>query len=196
MVAPTRDNIASLHQEVMLLSHLVDDLQELALVEAGQLRLNKQSTDLIQVVDKALAICHPEAESKGINLKAILPPDLPLIYVDQERLGQVLRNLLDNALAYTPASGNISIEAKCKNGMVEVNVRDTGIGIAPEHLPFIFERFYRVDKSRTRSTGGAGLGLAIVKQIIETQGGHVSVDSALERGTIISFSLPTINQMG
>jgi signal transduction histidine kinase len=79
---------------------------------------------------------------------------------------------------------------------VEVSVRDTGIGIAPEHLPFVFERFYRADKSRTRTTGGAGLGLAIVKQIIEAQGGHVFIESALESGTTISFTLPTSNNMG
>ncbi|MFZ0534524.1 MAG: ATP-binding protein [Anaerolineales bacterium] len=196
VLVPTPENIASVHQEVMLLSHLVDDLQELELIEAGQLRLNKQSIDLDQEVEKAIAVTQQEADAKGIHLNAIIPHDLPLVYGDPERLGQVLRNLLENALAYTPASGNVSVVAHREDGVVEVSVRDTGIGIAPEHLPFVFERFYRADKSRTRTTGGAGLGLAIVKQIIEAQGGHVFIESALESGTKISFTLPISNNMG
>ena len=190
------ENIASLHQEVMLLNHLVDDLQELALVEAGQLRLAQRSTDLTQVVEQALATYRPQADSKRISLNAVIDPDLPFVFADPERIRQVLRNLLDNALAYTPGRGNVSIEAGCHNGMVAVRVRDTGSGIAPEHLPFIFERFYRADKSRTRSTGGAGLGLAIVRQIVEAQGGHVSIDSTLEKGTAVTFTLSKISETG
>jgi signal transduction histidine kinase len=196
VLAPTPENIVSLHQEIMVLSHLVDDLQELSLIEAGQLRLNKQSTALDQEVKKVITITQQEADAKGIRLNANIPHDLPPVYVDPECLAQVLRNLLENALAYTPAEGNVFVEAQCENGLVEVSVRDTGIGIAPEHLPFIFERFYRADKSRTRITGGAGLGLAIVKHLIEAQGGHVFVDSVMDRGTMISFTLPTSNNMG
>jgi len=196
VLAPSPESIASLHQEVMLLSHLVDDLQELSLIEAGQLRLNKQTTDLDQEVRKAITITQQEADAKGIRLKTNIPNDLPWVYADPERLAQVLRNLLENALAYTPAEGDVMVEAHRENGLVEVSVRDTGIGIAPEHLPYIFERFYRADKSRTRITGGAGLGLAIVKHIIEAQGGQVFVESVLERGTTISFTLPTSNNVG
>jgi signal transduction histidine kinase len=195
VVVPTPESIASLHQEVMLLSHLVDDLQELALVEAGQLRLERRSTDLDQVVEKALSITRQEADAKGISLNASIPPDLPPVFADPERLGQVLRNLLDNALVYTPPSGNVSVEARCENGMVEVFVRDSGIGIAPEHLPYVFERFYRADKSRTRSTGGAGLGLAIVKQLVEAQGGRVVIESTLEKGTMVTFTMPTAGDL-
>ena len=128
---------------------------------------------------------------KGISLKAEIPPDLPLVSVDPERLKQVLRNLLENSLAYTPEHGNVCIEAHPHNGMVQVSVQDTGVGIASEHLPYIFERFYRADRSRTRSTGGAGIGLAIVKKIVEAHGGQVSVESVLEKGTTINFTLPT-----
>ena len=190
VLVPTPASIASLHEDVMLLNHLVDDLQELALVEAGQIRLEKRSTELDRVVEKALTITNQEASSKGVTLNASVPPGLPTVYADPERLGQVLRNLLDNALAYTPSGGNISVGAATKNGMVEVWVGDTGIGIAPEHLPYIFERFYRADKSRTRSTGGAGLGLAIVKQLIEAQGGCVAIESTLDKGTKVTFTLP------
>jgi signal transduction histidine kinase len=191
IVDPTPENISSLHQEVMLLNRLVDDLQELAMVEAGQLRLNILPIDLEAEVEKTIAITQPEADIKGISLKANIPPDMPLLSVDPERLKQVLRNLLENSLAYTPQNGNISIEAHPQNGLVQVSVQDNGIGIAPEHLPYVFERFYRADRSRTRSTGGAGLGLAIVKKIIEAHGGQVSIESMLEKGTTITFTLPT-----
>jgi signal transduction histidine kinase len=191
VVEPTPENIASLHQEVMLLNHLVDDLQELALVEGGQLRLNQQPIQLGDEVNKTICITQPEADIKGISLTANIPPDLPVVSVDPERLKQVLRNLLENSLAYTPEHGNVCIEAQSQNGMVEVSVKDSGIGIAPDHLPYIFERFYRADRSRTRSTGGAGLGLAIVKKIIEAHGGQVSAESVLEKGTTINFTLPT-----
>ncbi|MFZ2096417.1 MAG: ATP-binding protein, partial [Anaerolineales bacterium] len=191
IVVPTPENIASLHQEVMLLNHLVDDLQELALVEAGQLRLNKQPIQLDAEVEKTIAITQPEADVKGISLKTNISSDLPLVSVDPERLKQVLRNLLENSLVYTPENGDISIEAQAHNGMVQVKVQDTGIGIGPEHLPYVFERFYRADRSRTRSTGGAGLGLAIVKKIVEAHGGQVSIESILEKGTTVTFTLPT-----
>jgi signal transduction histidine kinase len=191
IVVPTPENISSLHQEVMLLNHLVDDLQELALVEAGQLRLNKQPIQLDAEVKKTIAITQPEADVKGISLKTKISSDLPLVSVDPERLKQVLRNLLENSLVYTPENGDISIEAQAHNGMVQVKVQDTGIGIGPEHLPYVFERFYRADRSRTRSTGGAGLGLAIVKKIIEAHGGQVSIESILEKGTTVTFTLPT-----
>jgi len=147
-------------------------------------------------ITKPFSPREPLADGKGISLNAVIDPDLPFVFADPERVRQVLRNLLDNALAYTPSSGNVSIEAGCHNGMVAVSVRDTGSGIAPEHLPFIFERFYRVDKSRTRSTGGAGLGLAIVRQIVEAQGGQVSIDSTLEKGTAVTFTLPKISDTG
>jgi two-component system sensor histidine kinase BaeS len=176
----------------MLLNHLVDDLQELALVEGSQLRLNQQSVQLSDEVNKTISITQPEADMKGINLKANIPPDLPAVSVDPERLKQVLRNLLENSLAYTPEHGNVYIEAHSQNGMVQVSVKDSGIGIAPDHLPYIFERFYRADRSRARSTGGAGLGLAIVKKIVEAHGGQVSAESVLEKGTTINFTLPTI----
>jgi two-component system sensor histidine kinase BaeS len=121
-------------------------------------------------------------------LNARIPSDLSHVYADPERLGQVLRNLMDNALTNTQPGGNVSVETLCENGMVKVCVRDTGIDIAPEHIPNIFERFYRADKSRTRSTDGADLGLAIVKQLIEAQGSSVAVENTHEKGTSVSFT--------
>ncbi len=188
---PNPEVIDSLHEEVMLLSRLVDDLQELALAEAGQLKLKPVPIQLEEIVAKALAALQPKINEKDIRIHTDLPDDLPLLRVDPERIGQVLRNLLTNAVTYTPPGGEITIRATVTEAGVEVNVHDTGIGIAPEHLSYIFERFYRVDESRTRSTGGAGLGLAIVKQLVQAHGGEIAIDSIVGSGTTITFTLPT-----
>jgi signal transduction histidine kinase len=119
--------------------------------------------------------------------------DLPLVYADAKRIGQILRNLLNNALTHTPAGGVIEIQAKPKGDEIEVTIRDTGEGIEPEHLDNIFERFYRTDQSRERSTGGAGLGLAIVKQFVNLHGGRVSATSTVGEGSMFVFTLPVFH---
>ncbi|MEJ5197508.1 MAG: ATP-binding protein, partial [Anaerolineae bacterium] len=123
-------------------------------------------------------------------LSVDLPADLPLVEADPERIGQVLRNLLNNAIAHTPAGGHVSITARVVGQQVAVSVHDTGTGISPEDLPHVFERFYRADKSRARQTGGAGLGLAIVKQLVVAHGGQVSAESEPGRGSTFTFTLP------
>lgn len=185
--------IDSLYEEAMLLSHLVDDLQELALAEAGQLRLVRQPLALAEVVERVVNAMQPQATEKELSVRVDLPADLPPVDADPERIGQVLRNLLTNAMTYTPAGGQITIVAQTVGSEVEVSVRDTGRGIAPEHLPYIFERFYRADKSRARTTGGAGLGLAIVKQLVQAHGGRVWVESEVGEGTKFTFALPIVS---
>ncbi len=180
----------SLYEETMLLSRLVNDLQELAQADAGQLTLLRNPTPLAGVVEQAVAMLRPQAHTKQITLEADLPDDLPLVDVDAERIGQVLRNLLNNAIAHTPDGGTISVNAKVQGGEVLVAVRDTGEGIAPEHLPHVFDRFYRADKSRARQTGGAGLGLAIVRQLVVAHNGTVGVESAVGQGSTFTFTLP------
>jgi two-component system sensor histidine kinase BaeS len=142
------------------------------------------------VVDKAVLSLKAPADEKGVIIATRLPDDLPLVEADAERLGQVLRNLLKNAIINTPAGGVITVNARTVNSQVEVSVEDTGLGISAEHLPYVFERFYRADQSRARKTGGAGLGLAIVKQLVEAQGGQVEIDSQVNVGTKISFTSP------
>ena len=190
VVAPSPQIVDSLYEEAMLLNRLVDDLQELALAEAGQLKLDRQPTDLAAVVQQAVGSLLPEASAKELTIQTELP-DLPQVDADPQRVGQVLRNLLRNAVAYTPAGGEITVLARPVGAEVEVSVRDTGIGIAPEHLPYIFERFYRVDQSRARSTGGAGLGLSIVKGLVEAHGGHIRVESEVGKGSTFTFTLPS-----
>jgi signal transduction histidine kinase len=182
--------VNNLYEETMLLQRLVTDLQDLAQADAGQLALVRAPTDLNALVEQAATIIQPQALDKGLTVAAEMPTDLPLVDADPERVGQVLRNLLNNAVAHTPAGGTVTISAEARGDQVAVSVNDTGIGIAPEHLPHVFDRFYRVDKSRARQTGGAGLGLAIVRQIILAHGGSVSVESTPGQGSAFTFTLP------
>jgi two-component system OmpR family sensor kinase len=180
--------IATLYDETRLLNRLVDDLRELALAEAGQLRLERRPVAPADLVSRAMESARVQAAAKGIALQADLTEDLPLMDVDPQRIGQVLGNLLNNALVHTPSGGEVIVTAKPSDSEVEFSVRDTGEGIASEDLPYIFERFYRADRSR--AMGGTGLGLAIAKQLVEAHGGRIEVESEVGRGTWFAFTLP------
>ncbi len=184
------DIIDSLHEEVLLLSRLVDDLQDLALAEAGQLHLKPRAIKIHEIVERIVQTVQPKLRSKSIQINNEVGGTLPPLTADPERVAQVLRNLINNAVVHTPEGGRVRIFAEMQAGCVEIGIEDNGEGIAPEHLSNVFERFYRVDASRTRSTGGAGLGLAIVKQLVQAHGGEVRVDSVLGAGSTFRFSLP------
>ncbi|MFQ6102229.1 MAG: sensor histidine kinase [Anaerolineae bacterium] len=190
VVKPEERVIDSLHEEAMLLNHLVDDLQDLSLAEAGQLRLEIQPVALADVVNRAVEALRPRVEAERVALQVDLPEDFPLVDVDPRRIGQVLRNLLENGLTHTPPGGEITVAACTGEGVVEISVQDTGAGIGAEDLPYVFERFYRADKSRSRATGGAGLGLAIAKQLVEAHGGRIWVESVEGEGSVFNFTLP------
>ena len=188
--------IDSLYDEAMLLNRLVDDLQELSLAEAGQITLQRQPVAIAEVAERAVEAARLRAEAAGVTLGSDVRQDLPLVDVDPQRVGQVLRNLLENGIANTPPGGDVSVTAQVAEGMVEVRVRDTGIGISAEDLPHIFERFYRADKSRSRATGGAGLGLTIARQLVEAHGGHIWAESAEGVGSTFVFTLPLSDESG
>jgi signal transduction histidine kinase len=192
VVAPSPGVLGSLHEEAMLLNRLVDDLQDLSLAEAGQLRLETRPVLLAPLVEAAITALTPRAAEKGIALRAALPDDLPPALADPERIGQVLRNLLANALTHTPAGGTVTTTARAAEdrSFLEVTVADSGSGIPAEHLPHVFDRFYRADPSRTRATGGAGLGLAIVRQLVVAHGGEVGAESEPGSGARFRFTLP------
>jgi len=193
VIQPGPALIDSLHEEALLLNRLVDDLQEVALADAGQLKLVRQPMVLKEVVEKAVSALQPSLVDKELIIGVDVPADLPLVEADAERVGQVLRNLLNNARTHTPQGGAITVTAKASDTAVAVSVRDSGIGIAAEHLPSIFERFFRADHSRTRATGGAGLGLTIVRQLVEAHGGRVWAESTPGVGSVFTFTLPLVN---
>ncbi len=190
VVAPDAATIHSLYEEVILLSRLVDDLQELALAEAGELKMAPQAEDISELIYQAVAGMRAQAAVKGVSVSIDLPSKLPLVNIDSHRIGQVLRNLLENAVVHTNKGDSITLAARQQGNWVEVSVADTGEGISAENLPNIFERFYRVDKSRTRATGGSGLGLTIAKRLVEAHGGKIEVQSELGKGSRFSFTLP------
>jgi len=187
---PDADTIKTLDQEAALLSRLVDDLQELSLAESGELKLDCRATDIARLIGQTVAAMQPQAATKGISVSTDVPEELPAVNIDSHRIGEVLRNLLENALAHTAKSGTVTVAAREQGGWLEINVTDTGEGIPAADLPNIFERFYRVDKSRTRTTGGSGLGLTIARRLVEMHGGEIKARSEPGKGSCFSFTLP------
>jgi signal transduction histidine kinase len=190
LIKPDADTIRSLDEEALLLSRLVDDLQELSLAEAGKLKLVCQAEDISELINQAIAAVRAQAEAKGVSVTTDLPGELPSVNIDSHQVSQVLRNLLDNAVVHTAKGGSITVTAEQQGKWVEVAVTDTGEGIPAEDLPHIFERFYRVDKSRTRATGGSGLGLTIAKRLVEAHGGQIEAQSELGKGSRFTFTIP------
>lgn len=190
-VFPTNaEQIASLHDETMLLTRLVDDLREIALADAGQLSVHRTPTDLSALVTRVTEAFQAQAAERQIVLRCETGAKLPLLDLDAQRIEQALRNLISNALRYTPETGVVSVKLSRDANSARVEVSDTGSGIAPDALPHVFERFWRADKSRARALGGAGLGLAIARQWIEAHSGQIGVTSELEQGTTFWFTLP------
>jgi signal transduction histidine kinase len=190
VIKPDADTIRSLDEEAALLSRLVDDLQELSLAEAGELKLVCQAEDIGELIKQTVAGLQVQATTKGLSVSVDLPDTLPAVNIDSHRISQVLCNLLENALAHTTEGGTISVTARQQERWVEVSVIDTGEGIPAEDLPNIFERFYRVDKSRARATGGSGLGLTIARRLVEAHGGTITAESELGKGSRFSFTVP------
>jgi len=190
VVEPDAATIRSLDEEASLLSQLVDDLQELSLAETGELKLVCQTEDIARLIKQTVAAVQAQAATKGLSVSIDLPDKLPPVNIDSHRIGQVLRNLLENAVTHTAKGGAISIAARQQDNWVEVSVADTGEGIPAEELPNIFERFYRVDKSRARATGSSGLGLTIAKRLVEAHGGKIEVQSEPGKGSRFSFTVP------
>jgi two-component system phosphate regulon sensor histidine kinase PhoR len=173
------------------LGRLLNDLTDLSNIELGKVSLRLQPTSLGETVDSVLAIIRPRAESGDVALTSEVPRDLPLVRADHDRLAQILINLVDNAVKYTPEGGRVTVCAGSDApAVVRVTVADTGVGIPRLDLPRVTERFYRVDKARSRELGGTGLGLAIVKHLVLAHGGELTIDSEFGQGTSVSFTLP------
>jgi signal transduction histidine kinase len=181
-----------IYAEANRLNRLVDDLQELSRVEARAYELDLRPLDVPALMQTMIKRLSRQFETKSISLDVDLERDLPRILADEGRVIQVLTNLTGNALQYTPENGHVSISVKKIAPAVQFSIHDTGVGIPPEHLVHIFDRFYRVDKSRSRSSGGgSGIGLTIARALVEAHGGRIWAESAGEgQGSTFSFTLP------
>ena len=190
VLTPTPERFATLYAETQLLLRLVEDLHTLSLADAGELPLQRQPIAPRQLLARVADTYRHAAEQQGVELTAQAEPTLPELSVDPEHLARVLGNLVSNALRHTPPGGQVTLAARAAPAGVQLIVADTGTGIAPEHLPNVFERFYRADPARTAETGGSGLGLAIVKSLVEAHGGQIGVESSPGRGTTFTITLP------
>lgn len=183
--------IARLYDQTRHLSHLVDDLRELAQAEANQLPLDLSTLDFGDLAIEIAAIYEPMAESENIELRTRIAERLPIIRGDRARLTQCLQNLLTNALQHTPSGGSVTLTLVSDSETLKLSVADTGAGITSEHLPYVFDRFYRADPARSRENGGTGLGLAITRAIIESHGGRVTAASeGIGWGSVFTIELP------
>ncbi len=172
------------------LSRLVDDLLTLSHLESGQLSLEKEEISVEALVRWSFESIMPRGEEKKIKMNLELEPALPVIKGDRTRLHEVLINLLENAVEHTPSGGKVSLKVYYLDPLLVMEVRDTGCGISEEDLPYIFERFYKTDKSRAQNSGSSGLGLAITKQLVEMHNGRITVESTPGEGSTFSISLP------
>jgi two-component system, OmpR family, sensor histidine kinase BaeS len=191
VVEPSGETWALLYMEAERMRRLVDDLGKLSQVEAGRLDLHVVTASPEEIVGRTVEGMIPVYAEKGVRLESAVPARTPHVLVDADRAVQVLTNLLSNALRYTPRGGRVSVEVQTRDGDVLFKVSDTGAGIAPEHLPRVFERFYRVEKSRSREGGGSGLGLAISRALVEAMGGRIWAESeGPGKGATFVFTLP------
>jgi signal transduction histidine kinase len=195
---PDKEHLDTIKEQTALLTRLTSDLRDLSLAESGQLKLELTPTDLAELVRRKSAQFAAKAREKGTEINTSLPENLPKVKIDPDRIEQVLGNLITNAIRHT-ANGSITISLQqvisdsvhqIDKPSLILTVTDTGEGIAPENLPYIFERFYRVEKSRAKSEGGSGLGLAIVKQMVQAHGGSVWVESEVGKGSKFYVTLP------
>ncbi len=191
VIEPTPQTWAMLHTEAGRLRRLVDDLQELSRAETRQIPLALQPVSPQRLVQSALEPLEGQFAEKGLQLQVSLPENLPRALADPARAVQILTNLLVNALRYTPAPGRVEVVVSCEEEMVSFRVTDTGVGLAPDQLAHIFERFYRVDKSRSRAFGGSGIGLTIARSLAQAMGGEIRAESTgLGQGSSFTLTLP------
>jgi signal transduction histidine kinase len=185
-----KEFINIIYQESNRMANLIDDLLDLSKIESGKIKMNFSALEIKPIIERCLAVLEKPIKEKNLSVSFNIPKSLSKVMADEIRLTQVLLNLLDNAVKYTNEGGKITIDVFEKDDFVQVDITDTGIGIPEEDLPRIFERFYRVDKARSRQLGGTGLGLSIVKHIVLAHGGKVWVKSKLGIGSTFSFTIP------
>lgn len=184
------ENLGPILEQNQLLTRLVEDLRTLALADAGELDLERTPTDIVNLVERVVDRFQPQLISSQIALDLSRPEKCPSFSLDPGRIEQILGNILSNAMRYTPPGGNIHVNLNCSPSGIQLKVHDSGPGIPEEALPYIFERFYRVDKSRSRSEGGSGLGLAIARQLARAHGGTLTAENDPQGGAIFTLTIP------
>jgi signal transduction histidine kinase len=189
VLPPSQETLAVLQQEIMRLVCLVENLQQLAKADAARAFLQREEISLEEVTDQMLTLFQPHFLEKKITVEKMIAPDADIVRADRDKLLQAVRNLIENAWKYTPQNGRVAISSQRNNDAVKLIISNTGPGIMENDLPFIFERFFRADRSRSLDAGGAGIGLAIVKELIEAHGGQVGAESQGGE-TRVWFSLP------
>jgi two-component system phosphate regulon sensor histidine kinase PhoR len=185
-----RHFVTIIKRESDQLGNLIEDLLDLSRIESGKWKMHKEPVRLRTLATETVGRLASKANDLGVDLRIEIPEALPPVPGDPARLAQVLLNLVDNALKYTHAGGSVTVSTEDAGPFVSVRIADTGTGIPKADLPRIFERFYRVDKARSRATGGTGLGLSIVKHIVDAHGGTISVVSDVGQGAVFTFTLP------
>ena len=176
-------------KDLQALSLLIDDLFQMAQLDAGGLKLNREMISIWELISDTLESFDSQAKQRQIDLSGEVSKTIEMVFLDAQRISRVLNNLIDNALHHTPSGGKVTVKGQRKDLVIEIEISDTGVGISPEDLPYVFDRFYRGEKSRSRASGGSGLGLAIAKGIIEAHGGEITVMSQPGR-TCFTFRLP------
>lgn len=189
-LAPVDEYLPVLHEQVGTLGMLIDDLFELARIDAGTLTLELEDTSLFELVASCVRTVEAEAQARRVHIDIRIGSGLPNVHCAQHHVQRVLLNLLTNALRYTPSDGSVAVIAEPVGDEIHVRVEDTGQGLSPESAERMFERFWRADPSRTRSSGNAGLGLAIARGLVEAQGGRIWAENRPEGGARVAFSLP------
>jgi histidine kinase len=191
VIKPDEHTFNLVLHETTRLRRLIDDLQLLSRAEAGQIPISARPVNMRAILRNLVARLKPQCDAHQIKLSLVMPDSLPAVYADPDRVEQILINLLSNACRYTPGGGSVLLRAYEEEYAVRVMVEDSGVGIAPEHLPHLFERFYRVDKSRARASGGSGIGLTIARHLVYGQGGDIWVESdGPGHGSRFYFTLP------
>ena len=196
VIEPSKEQLSSLHEEAVRLNRLIKDLRDLSLAEVRQLALKKAPMDINQLLTRTMLMLKPMSDAKAISIETALAEGLPEIEVDADRISQVFYNIIVNAVRYSPEQGVIKVTTALTSEegkqYLKISFTDDGLGISAEDLPYIFEHFYRGDKSRDRKSGGSGIGLAIVKQLVEIHGGRVFVTSKLGEGSTFTVLLPVV----
>jgi signal transduction histidine kinase len=182
--------LSTLQKNIRDLSELIDDLFQMTQLDAGGLSLDLNNASILDLLSDTLESFQAQAKQQGIALSASIAPQIGMVMMDTSRIGRVVNNLISNALRHTKSGGQVQLSAERQAGLVRIKVVDSGEGIAPEDLPYVFDQFYRGEKSRSRQTGGAGLGLAIARGIVQAHGGEISVESQRGSGSTFWFTLP------